>query len=635
MKICEIKYLLNNLPLLLENMSLGEVKRRIKNNTLKVDSGDKEWYNNENNREELIDTITYFNTTGHLKNFNTEPYLKNKKFLPAKLMNDLELKLAEIESKNLIESGKNNFDSVSIGNDITVYAPYTPETNAKLAYKGVVKGRDPYPTWCIASPTSGADMWDYYSIHESNYPAVFLVVKDGVTDNAILYNKDRKPFRGQAHNLRYELLGSVEDETIARFLDGDISLDNYIEEWRNATQEEVSFNDTTLFKNLGITEKELANAIRKLLIRGKANNFSERFGGRRLDSVRAILDSPDAPKQKRLGALLTLCNADLLMTDDWGASGDFLEKLKPDELLFVLRVCRRYVYYDKFISACKDIILSTGEPVIEYIIRQQESLSDLADIARPILRSASQYVGVLTNKAKALIDKNTGPDIDSKSPYFKQRRVIMNIYSLLASYRHNWDYSENKWRVYKCYQELLSLIPRHIIYSFDALKFHLIRGYYSDADSIYEGIIKHDNDVSLDDVYQTVHKIYTEISTNEAYKFYKLGDTMIYLLDRPDLAKKYLTEDDVLPMFDYSFSQDWEPADQQLIIGKLLPLLAHFSTLNKDLDIEEIIVTLIPDYQANVSKNLMPLLKMLEKNNLATPWIKNIITSWSYNKVPG
>lgn len=653
MKICEIKYLLNNLPLLLENMSLGEVKKRIKNNTLKVDSADKEWYNNENNRKELIDTITYANTTGHLKNFNTGPYLKNKTFFPVKLMTELELKLAEIESKKFIERGKNNFDSVTIGNDITVYAPYTPEANTKLAYKGVVKGRDPYPTWCIASPTSRETFWEMYSINESDYPAVFLIIKDGITDNAILYNKYKKPFRGQAHNLRYELLGSVDEEKINSFLAGDISLDDYIREWRNATQEESSFNDTTLFKNLGISEKELANAIRKLLIRAKANKeFSERFSKWRLDTIRTILDSPDAPKQKRLGALLTLCKENLI-TDD-----DFLEKLKPDEFLFVLKVYGRSIVNDKFISACKDAVLSTGEPVIEYIIRQQESLPDLAEVARPILRSAPQYVSTINNKVKLLVDKQVrleqqvrhnivlDDDFNDSAHQTDMMRqitrtsIIRHICYLIKNYRQIYASSERqqvtpekKMMLAKGYTELLSLFPRHMIYSFDALKYYLEFGYYAEAGDIYHGIIEHDNDVSLDDVYQTVYKIYTKISTNERYKFYKLGDTMIYLLNRPDLAKKYLTEEDIRSMLNYYLPRVGQqliigkpvPFFQQLIIGKLVPLLAHFDILNKWPDGQEIILNLISHYRQNVSQKLAPLTRLLEKNNLVTPTIKEHI----------
>lgn len=61
MKISEIKKQLAQRMVLLESMSLGDVKKNIIRGTLKVDPSEQEWFDDGQNKQLLTDLITQFN----------------------------------------------------------------------------------------------------------------------------------------------------------------------------------------------------------------------------------------------------------------------------------------------------------------------------------------------------------------------------------------------------------------------------------------------------------------------------------------------------------------------------------------------------------------------------------------------
>lgn len=527
MKIYTIRQLFKNLPLLLENMSLGEVKKRIKNNTLKVAPGDKKWYGDESNRKELIDVITQFNTSKNLKNFNTEPYFLDKKFLPTKLLSALEQRLGSEESRSELIEDKDAYGVISLPNNIKIYAPYTLQANIKLAYRGVVKGRDPYPTWCIASPTSGAQMWSYYHLWDTEAPIIFLIVKEGITENALLYDKSKKQYRGRAHNLRYELLGSPNKDVINRFLKGEVTLKNFIREWRNATQEEGTVQNTTLFENLDITENELAQCIRKLMMEAIANGFSEKYGKKYIKNAVAILASPNVSKQKRLSTLATLsrigsCNIDQVLYYIQPDEVDFVvkecfkaktltadillelgnKKISPEVIVEILLARPDFIYLsmstdnlsdDDAVSLlyryCKNTTLSSGENAILHFIQHLPSLFDVQPFLELSITTAPKFLDAINKKIIELAVAGAAADNADA------------LDSILGQYYNQIDTSNNKRLVLSSFKNFIFELLAHdkvrnasLIWP---LKLFLENRKYNEAAKIYNIIA---NDKSIDNL---------------------------------------------------------------------------------------------------------------------------------------
>ena len=269
MKLFELINILNRSDILLnESMSLSELRRRIIKNEMRLDPSEENWYRDENNRNELIDTISRIVGPIHepmlnreLKAFNTSDYTEKGRIVKPKSLNSaLNLEILRVENRITDENDNlsSQYEKLKIKKDVEIYSVFTPTANIELSHK-ILKSNEE-PTWCIASPTGAAQAWAAYDLWNAEYPCVFIVVKRGIVNGI--------------RNPKYEIKCNPKKSSL--FANNIYNISEYIDEVRNAKQNESNLDDTSLFKVIGIDEQTLENAMRKLMNTDKAYSFSKK-----------------------------------------------------------------------------------------------------------------------------------------------------------------------------------------------------------------------------------------------------------------------------------------------------------------------------------------------------------------------
>lgn len=555
MKISEIKKQLAQRMVLLESMSLGDVKKNIIRGTLKVDPSEQEWFDDEQNKQLLTDLITQFNVSKNLKNFDTRPFVRNKLFYPKKLMDAIQLQLSEEESRSGINTGSSDeYDMVEIRPDIKVYAVYTPKANTKLAYKGVVKGRDPYPTWCIASPTSGSTHWTHYGLWECRYPGVYLVVKEGLTKNATLYDKQHKPIVGNAYNLRYELRGGIDLDNDWVDLENDffnwqIDIWDYIAEWRNATQEEESFDSSTIFDNMDITVDDLTVAIHKLMKRSVERDFINTFGKGQFDKIsNALSKITDSNNPERQAALIAACKTGII--NKWG----FLQKLNKDEYEYVGEQCLKaktmgpIIFRDIKDNLSKELafkLLSTNPDYLSFgdigHFYTEHFGKKLQPNGKTILESALTTASEPSQMDRLLpmimyIQPTLMDKADNKILEMAEGASIAGLNLLLSIYRNSiGEYPQYA----KSYSALIKKLMDRGYYSPYMLSSLLKEKKFDVAEEVANQAIAYIGKEGYDD-YELLTSLF-EIATDPEYGYFKLDEVLTcYLENIYSIGKRFM-----------------------------------------------------------------------------------------------
>ena len=276
MKIVDIQRFINEFKLLTEAVTLPQIRRGIigKEKEIPVIDSDKEWY--EEHKSEILSTLEKALNVNDktlklkLQKFDTDDFFTNDR--PRKLKVKELLKsvrrnfISEVERMRQTEDKTIGIDSqyemMKMENGVEVYAVYTPMANRYLTHTKLWVQGCFSPAWCIASSTAN-NYWNMYHLYEAEFPSVFIVSQK--TKNG--YNKEKYELKCNPHK-------SVS------FRDGEISLKDWIDEWRNPEQNkrENSFEGTSLFDTFNITSEDLENTIRKLVNSEKSEGFSKKYG---------------------------------------------------------------------------------------------------------------------------------------------------------------------------------------------------------------------------------------------------------------------------------------------------------------------------------------------------------------------
>ncbi len=300
MKIFELIDILNRSDILLnESMSLSELRRRIIKNEMRLDPNEEDWYRDENNRNELIDALSKIVGPDYdsmlnreLKTFNTSDYTEKGRIVkPESLNTALNLEILRVKNriKNNNDPISSQYEKLNIKKDVEIYSVFTPQANIELSHK-ILKSNEE-ATWCIASPTGAARMWEEYEIWDAEYPCVFIVVKHGIVNGI--------------HNPKYQI--KCNPGLTEEFAKGEYNIFDFIDEVRNAEQSEETLNDTSLFEVTGINEQTLESAMRKLMNTDKAYSFSKKYGADFIAQINKLESDEQLPSNERIQLLIDAC----------------------------------------------------------------------------------------------------------------------------------------------------------------------------------------------------------------------------------------------------------------------------------------------------------------------------------------
>ena len=366
MKLFELINILNRSDILLnESMSLSELRRRIIKNEMRLDPNEEDWYRNENNRNELIDTLSRIVGPAHepmlnreLKKFNTSDYTEKGRIVkPQSLNNALELEILRAENEITDENDNlsSQYEKLNIKKDVELYSVFTPTANIELSHK--ILKNNVEPTWCIASPTGASQMWAHYKLWDAEYPCVFIVVKRGIVNGI--------------RNPKYEI--KCNPELSGEFAKDKCSIFDFTDEVRDAKQDESNLDNTTLFKVTGIDEQTLENAIRKLMNTDKAYSFSKKYGNGLTKKINALKDNKKLSSKERRQLLITACKVGIIT--------QYMKYINIEEMDFFIDRLIEYKtlnsmvlskYIDKFVSKNIDLNVKMIQKMVNFFIKNKK-----------------------------------------------------------------------------------------------------------------------------------------------------------------------------------------------------------------------------------------------------------------------
>ena len=366
MKLFELINILNRSDIFLnESMSLSELRRRIIKNEMRLDPSEENWYRDENNRNELIDTISRIVGPIHepmlnreLKAFNTSDYTEKGRIVkPESLNTALNLEILRVENRITDENDNlsSQYEKLKIKKDVEIYSVFTPTANIELSHK-ILKSNEE-PTWCIASPTGAAQAWAAYDLWNAEYPCVFIVVKRGIVNGI--------------RNPKYEIKCNPKKSSL--FANNIYNISEYIDEVRNAKQNESNLDDTSLFKVIGIDEQTLENAMRKLMNTDKAYSFSKKYGIGFTNKLNALKNNKKLSSKERCQLLIMVCKLGMI-EQYW----DYIDRKEMDFFIERLieyktlnsKILSRYI--DKFVSENIDLNVKTIQNMVNFFIKNKK-----------------------------------------------------------------------------------------------------------------------------------------------------------------------------------------------------------------------------------------------------------------------
>ena len=335
MKIVDIQRFINSIKLLSESTPLTQIRKSVmgKGNPMRISKAEEDWFNKSQNKERFIKLMSKIlnndakNEFKSLQSIDTDPYFeideesKKRSFKPHSLFDALSLKMDAIKEKKIFTNSKSDksieaqYQKLALKSGVELYAVYTPLANQHLTHK--ILKTETAPTWCIAS-SSANHYWSYYKLYNAEYPAVFIVA--------------RKLKSGAYDDMKYEL--KCDPSKTSLFKNGDMSLSDFVDEWRNPLQTEKTISQTSLFKNFGIDEKYLENAIRKLMNSTKAKGFSKKYGSEMREKFTNKISNTKNERERRQ-YLIRACQN--------GTFGDYMNLIKDyDEKLFYIERLKEY-----------------------------------------------------------------------------------------------------------------------------------------------------------------------------------------------------------------------------------------------------------------------------------------------------
>ena len=335
MKISDIQKFINNFKLLSESTPLTQIRKSVigKGNPIRVGKEELNWFEKSQNKDRFIKLLNKIldndsqNELKSLQSIDTDPYFeideetKKRCFKPQTLYNALVFKIDAIKERKIYTNSKSDkslesqYQKLALKNGIEVYDVYTPLANQQLSHK--ILKTETSPTWCIAS-SSANHYWSYYKLYNAEYPAVFIVA--------------RKLKSGSYDDMKYEL--KCNPTKTSYFKNGHMTLSDFVDEWRNPLQTEKTVSETSLFKNFGIDENYLENAIRKLMNTSKAKGFSKKYGSDMRSKFTEKISNAKNAKERRQ-YLIRACQN--------GTFGDYMNLIKDyDEKLFYIERLKEY-----------------------------------------------------------------------------------------------------------------------------------------------------------------------------------------------------------------------------------------------------------------------------------------------------
>ena len=311
-----------------EAVTLPQIRRGIigKEKEIPVIDSDKEWY--EEHKKEVLNTIEKALNVDDktlkikLQKFDTDDFFTKDKPRKLKIKNLLKAVrknfISEVERMRQTEDKTIGIDSqyemMKMENGVEVYAVYTPMANRYLTHNKLWVQGCFSPTWCIAS-SSANNYWNMYHLYEADFPSVFIVAqKKNSVYNPIKYELKCNPYKS------------------LQFKTGEISLKDWVDEWREPEQHEEKYNETSLFDSFNITVEDLENTIRKLVNSKKAEDFSKKYGKKMIDFYAEKINSGD--EDAKLEYLTKACKN--------GTFINFCDKIDKDDKEYFLDELIRY-----------------------------------------------------------------------------------------------------------------------------------------------------------------------------------------------------------------------------------------------------------------------------------------------------
>ena len=197
MKIFDVRHFVDSMDNTLnESISLSDLRKKVISGDIVSDKDEIAWY--RRNKNSLIDVMSMIvgpnpdkMLNRELKSFETAPYYEKGVIKPKTLKNALEKRIIAYKARQEFSASKttisDQYEMITIGNGIELYAVYTPQANVFIAHN--VANCSQEPTWCIASPSSSCKFWGTYKLWSADYPCVFIVRKPGVSKVRVTHNK--------------------------------------------------------------------------------------------------------------------------------------------------------------------------------------------------------------------------------------------------------------------------------------------------------------------------------------------------------------------------------------------------------------------------------------------------------------
>ena len=354
MKIIEVRHFVNALKMINEEVTLSQIRNGLLGKDHYYPIKDKEWL--KNNKKEFMKLLdmsvgneTDKSLSAKMRKWKTDNYFTKDK--PRKL--DAERLYKDLQYKYATEMGKLNYrasrgsDSMSdqyemkkIGDDVEVYAVYTPEANVYLAHTKL--RTKTVPGWCIASSSANYYWNDTYDLSDSDYPSVYIVAQ----------NKN-----GVYSDWKYEL--ACNPHRTKKFAEEIIGLDDLIDEWRDPLQNEEEMDETSLFERFKITEKQLEETIRSLMLSEKGKKYVENFSIKYFKEVEARLKK--CSNVERIEILVNACKMGNIVR--------YKDFIKPEEKNFIAR--RLIDFNNLFESVIEDLEIEITEEIVLNLIKNK------------------------------------------------------------------------------------------------------------------------------------------------------------------------------------------------------------------------------------------------------------------------
>lgn len=354
MKIIEVRRFVNALKMINEEVTLTQIRKALLGKDHHYPIKDNEWL--ESNKKEFMKLLdmsvgneTDKSLSAKMRKWKTDNYFTNDKprqLDAEKLYNDLQYKYATEMGKLNYRASRgsdtmtNQYEMKKIGDDVEVYAVYTPEANVYLAHTKL--RTKTVPGWCIASSSANYYWNDSYDLSDSDYPSVYIVAqkKNGVYSD-----------------WKYEL--ACNPHRTKKFAEGNIGLEDLIDEWRDPLQNEEEMDETSLFERFKITEKQLEETIRSLMLSEKGKKYVENFSIKYFKEVEARLKK--CSNVERIEILVNACKMGNIVR--------YKDFIKPEEKNFIAR--RLIDFNNLFESVIEDLEIEITEEIVLNLIKNK------------------------------------------------------------------------------------------------------------------------------------------------------------------------------------------------------------------------------------------------------------------------